>query len=50
VTKYDQLSYFKWSPKINGLAVTMYVQFPLSLRNMEDLLPERGIDISHETI
>ena len=28
----------------------MYVRFPLSLRNVEDLLHERGIDISHETI
>jgi len=28
----------------------MYVQFPLSLRNVEDLLHERGIDIDHETI
>ena len=28
----------------------MYIRFPLSLRNVEDLLHERGIDISHETI
>jgi len=28
----------------------MYVRFPLSLRNVEDLLHERGIDICHETI
>ena len=28
----------------------MYVRFPLSLRNVEDLLFERGIDISHETV
>jgi len=27
----------------------LYVRFPLSLRNVEDLLHERGIDISHET-
>jgi putative transposase len=30
--------------------VMMYVRFPLSLRNVEDLLFERGIDISHETV
>ena len=30
--------------------VMMYVKYPLSLRNVEDLLDERGIDISHETI
>ncbi len=28
----------------------MYVRFPLSLRNVEDLLHERGIDISHESV
>jgi hypothetical protein len=27
----------------------MYVRYPLSLRNVEDLLHERGIDVSHET-
>ena len=26
----------------------MYVRFPLSLRQVEDLLFERGIDICHE--
>jgi putative transposase len=28
----------------------MDVRYPLSLRNVEDLLDERGIDISHETV
>jgi len=28
----------------------MYLRFPLSLRNVEDLLHERGIDVSYETI
>ncbi len=28
----------------------MYVRLPLSLRNVEDLLHERGIDICHETV
>lgn len=28
----------------------MYVRFPLSPRNVEDLLFERGIDICHETV
>jgi len=32
------------------LVVMMYVRFPLSLRNVEDLLAERGIDICHETV
>ena len=42
--------YFKTSPEVIRLAVLMYVRFPLSLRNVEDLLHERGIDICHETI
>lgn len=28
----------------------LYIRFPLSLRNVEDLLHERGIEISHETV
>ena len=31
------------------LVVMMYVKYPLSLRSVEDLLAERGIDICHET-
>jgi putative transposase len=42
--------YFKTSPEIIRLAVMMYVRFSLSLRNVEDLLHERGIDFSHETV
>ena len=38
--------YFKTSPKIIRLAVMMYVRYPPSLRNVEDLLHERGIDKS----
>ena len=30
--------------------VMMYIRFPLSLRNVEDLLGQRGIDICHETV
>jgi putative transposase len=40
---------FNSSPKIIRLAVMMYVRFPPSLRQVEDLLHERGIDICHET-
>lgn len=42
--------YFKTSPEIIRLAVMLYIRFPLSLRNVEDLLHERGIEISHETV
>ncbi|WP_412546786.1 IS6 family transposase [Maricaulis sp. MIT060901] len=46
----NPFKYFKTSPEIIRLAVMMYVRFPLSLRNVEDLLHERGIDITHETV
>jgi putative transposase len=42
--------YFNSSPDVIRLVVMMYVRFPLSLRNVEDLLFERGIDICHETV
>ena len=42
--------YFKTSPEIIQLGVMMYVRFPLSLRNVEDLLHERGIDVCHESV
>lgn len=42
--------YFNSSPEVICLVVMMYVRFPLSLRNVEDLLFERGIDICHETV
>ena len=47
---HNPFRYFKTSPEIIRLAVMMYVRFPLSLRNVEDLLHERGIDICHETV
>jgi len=42
--------YFNTSPEIIRLAVMMYVRFPLSLRNVEDLFHERGIDVCHESV
>ena len=42
--------YFNSSPEVIRLAVMMYVRYPLSLRQVEDLLHERGIDICHETV
>jgi putative transposase len=50
MSKHSPFRYFKTSPEIIRLAVMMYVRFPLSLRNVEDLLHERGIDISYETV
>ena len=42
--------YFNSSPEVIRLTVMMYVRYPLSLRQVEDLLFERGIDICHETV
>ena len=42
--------YFNSSSEVIRLVVMMYVRYPLSLRNVEDLLAERGVDISHETV
>jgi putative transposase len=50
MTKRGPFKYFKTSLEIIRLAITMYVRFPLSLRNVEDLLHERCIDISHEFV
>jgi putative transposase len=41
---------FNFSPEVIRLVVLMYVRLPLRLRNVEDLLFERGIDICHETV
>ena len=46
----DPFRYFNSSPDVIRLVVIMYVRYPLSLRNVGDLLAERGIDISHETV
>jgi putative transposase len=50
MTKHSPFRYFKTSPEIIRRAVMLYVRFPLSPRDVEDLLHERGIDISHETV
>jgi putative transposase len=41
---------FNSSPEVIRLTVMRYVRYPLSLRQVEDILFERGIDISHETV
>lgn len=46
----DPFRWFDSSPEVIQLVVMMYVKYPLSLRNVEDLLHERGIDICHETV
>ena len=41
---------FNSSPEVIRLTVMMYIRYQLSLRQVEDLLFERGIDICHETV
>jgi putative transposase len=42
--------YFNSSAEVIRLTVLLYIRYPLSLRQVEDLLFERGIDICHETV
>jgi putative transposase len=42
--------YFKTSQEIIRFAAMLYIRLPLLLRNAEDLLHERGIEISQETM
>ena len=46
----NSFRYFNSSPEVIRLAVMLYVRYPLSLRQVEDLLFERGVDICHETV
>ena len=40
---------FNNSPEVIRLVVMIYIRYPLSLRKVEDILFERGIDLCHET-
>jgi transposase-like protein len=46
------LSYagYRFPPEIIQHAIWLYLRFTLSFRDVEELLAERGIDVSHETI
>jgi putative transposase len=50
MTQSSPFKWFKTSPESIRLAVMLYVRFPLSLRNVDDQLHERGDHVSHETI
>jgi len=39
--------YFNSSPEVIRLVVMMYVRYPLSLRQVEDILFERGTDCNN---
>ena len=40
----------QFPPDIIRRAVWLYLRFTLSFRDVEDLLAERGLDLSYETI
>jgi transposase-like protein len=42
--------YFAPSPEVIGLVVMMSVRCPLSLRNVEDLRSECGVDACHNKV
>lgn len=49
-TTKNPFRYFHSSPDIIRMVVMLYVRYPLSLRNVEDLLFERGYGLCHETV
>ncbi len=50
MTERSPFRHFKTSPEIIRLAEMIYIRFPLSLRNVEDLLHGRGTKVNHETV
>jgi len=40
----------RFPPAVIGHAVWLYARFPLSLRLVEERLPERGIVVSYKTV
>jgi putative transposase len=50
MTQRSPFRYFKTSPEMIRQAAMLYVRVPRSLRNVKDLLHERGIEVSHETV
>lgn len=49
-THSNVFNYSNMSPEIIRVAVMLYVRFLLYLRNVDDLLHECGVDVSHETV
>jgi putative transposase len=48
--KRSPFRYLNTRPEAIRVAVMMSIGFPLSLRNVEDPLYERGMEISHEAL
>jgi putative transposase len=41
---------YRFPPKIIHQTIWLYLRFTLSLRDVEDLLAERGLAVSYETV
>lgn len=50
MTKYPVFWYFKTSPEISPLAVTRYVGFLFSIRNVTKLVHELDVDAGHTPV
>ena len=48
----QKISYsgYRFPPEIIQQAIWLYLRFTLSLRDVEDLLAERGVPVSYETV
>ena len=48
----EKISYagYRFPPEIIDRAIWLYLRFTLSLRDVEDLLAERGVAVSYETV
>src|SRR5712671_1394116 len=48
----EKISYsgYRFPPEIIHQAIWLYLRFTLSLRDVEDLLAERGVPVSYETV
>ena len=51
-TRMNKVSYsgYRFPPEIIQQAIWLYLRFTLSLRDVEDLLAERGVAVSYETV
>src|SRR5271157_4941769 len=51
-TRMNKISYsgYRFPPEIIQQAIWLYLRFTLSLRDVEDLLAERGVPVSYETV
>jgi len=46
----DKYKGYRYPKSVVGYAVRLYHRYKLSFRDVRDILLERGVDVSHETI